>query len=77
MNRSVNPCDDFWEHTCGNWISQTPIPPFAAVWNRFSLLTSKMNERIRGTAIHTVFSFIIIFFFPIKNITIKQIPQFF
>ncbi|XP_011303155.1 endothelin-converting enzyme 2 isoform X3 [Fopius arisanus] len=47
MNKSVNPCDDFWEYTCGNWISRTPIPAGEATWNRFVLLFKQVKDKTR------------------------------
>ena len=27
MDRTVNPCVDFFKYSCGNWIRTNPIPP--------------------------------------------------
>ena len=34
MNLSVNPCDNFYEFTCGSWLKDTRIPKDRVRWSR-------------------------------------------
>ena len=44
MDRSVDPCTDFYHYTCGGWIKKNPIPPDQARWDVYAKL-SEENER--------------------------------
>jgi putative endopeptidase len=44
MDRSVDPCTDFYRYSCGTWIKKNPIPPDQARWDVYAKL-SEENER--------------------------------
>ncbi len=38
MDRSADPCVDFYQYTCGGWIAKNPIPPDQASWSVYGKL---------------------------------------
>ncbi len=48
MDRSVNPCVDFYHYACGNWIRKNPIPPDQSRWDVYSKLTDDNQHYLWG-----------------------------
>ncbi|ETN84655.1 hypothetical protein NECAME_17057 [Necator americanus] len=48
INFSVDPCMDFFEFTCGNWIANHPIPSHKTSYSQFGNLSDKVQEEMRG-----------------------------
>ncbi|MGA2949727.1 MAG: M13 family metallopeptidase [Candidatus Sulfotelmatobacter sp.] len=48
MDRTVDPCVDFFKYSCGGWIKNNPIPPDQSSWDTYSKMQDENRERLRG-----------------------------
>jgi endothelin-converting enzyme/putative endopeptidase len=48
MDRTVDPCVDFFAYSCGGWIKNNPIPPDKAAWGVYSKVAEENLAQLRG-----------------------------
>ncbi len=48
MDRSADPCVDFYKFTCGGWQKKNPIPPDQASWSVYAKLANENQQFLWG-----------------------------
>jgi endothelin-converting enzyme/putative endopeptidase len=47
MDRTVDPCVDFYTYSCGGWIKKNPIPPDQSSWGTYGKLDDENRAQLR------------------------------
>src|ERR1700723_944800 len=47
MDRTIDPCVDFYSYSCGGWLKKNPIPPDQSSWSTYGKLEDETRRQLR------------------------------
>lgn len=48
MDLTADPCNDFYQFTCGGWLKKHSIPESYSRWSQFDVLRDQVQNELRG-----------------------------
>ena len=48
LDKTADPCVNFYQYACGGWMAKNPIPSDQAIWGRFSQLQERNRDVLRA-----------------------------
>ena len=48
MDLTADPCNDFYQFTCGGWLKKHGIPESYSRWSQFDVLRDQVQNELRG-----------------------------
>jgi putative endopeptidase len=48
LDKTADPCVDFYQFACGGWVKNNPIPADHPIWSRFGELAERNRTELRG-----------------------------